>query len=189
MTVLIDTYGTPAWAIMSQLYQTMCYEVLLEEVYSRSYNAPKDGKKYTVLQDISPKVLLAVRDVESIIYVIHQEMLSEKEYKILKHYTNELIYVDQDTIRVHNKKTQKHEAYQISKIKDSSHRVKHLLTQIEVDKKPSTTPGAPLLTEEQKKDKAASLPFLQAQGSGTVYFPDEELSEDSDILEDQEECS
>lgn len=189
MTLLVDTYEIPAHTIMSQLYKVPCYEVHLEEVYSRSYNAPKDGKKYTVLKDICQKTLLTVRDVESVIYIIHSEILSEKEFRMLRYYTNELIYVENGMIKVVNKRAKKTGTYQVDRRKDVNHRVTHLLTKVDPSEALSGAAQGEKLSEEQRREKASSLPFLRAQNASEVYFPEEELSEDSDILEEQEECT
>lgn len=175
MTVLVDTYDVPACTIMSQLYNTVCYEILPDEVYSKRSGGAASGKKYIVLTDISPKTLLAVRDVESVIYVFHSEILSEKEYKMLQHYTNELICVENNTVRVVNKKTCKQEVYQIFRTKQGMH-IGHTLRKIE-DPAPASL-EVELLTEKQRRDKAASLPFLQVQEEKDVYFPSEEEEEE-----------
>ncbi|OAG31676.1 hypothetical protein NEDG_00151 [Nematocida displodere] len=192
MTVLVDTYDIPACAIMSQLYQTMCYEVPLEEVYSKVPGTPKGSKKYVVLKDISPRTLLALRDMESVIYIFHSEMLSEKEYSVIKHYTNELICVDNGALKVLNKKSKKQEEYTIHKTRDSeTHRVHYTLHKIDQARKGPETKSSPsALTEKQKDLKEQSLPYLQVQAAEEVHFPNEEpeeLSDDSDILDDLEE--
>ncbi|KAI5170579.1 hypothetical protein NEFER03_0038 [Nematocida sp. LUAm3] len=189
MTLLVDTYEIPAHTIMFQLYKVPCYEVHLEEVYNRSYNAPKNGKKYTVLKDICQKTLLTVRDVESVVYIIHSEILSEKEFRMLRYYTNELIYVENGMIKVVNKRTKKTGMYQVDKRKDVNHRVTHLLTKVDSSENISGNSQIEKLSEEQRREKASSLPFLRAQSSSEVYFPDGDLSEDSDILEEQEDCT
>lgn len=184
MTVLIDTYDVPASSIILQLYKTVCYEVLLEEVYSMSYNAPKEGKKYTILKDISAKALLAVRDVENVIYVMHQEMLTEKEYRVIKHYTNELICVEGGTIKVSNKRNKRQELYQIAKTKTSPYQIVHTLTKIPAEDKKSPSRGVGI-SEAQQKAKSASLPYLQVQRQEDVYFPEENsFSEEEDLESD-----
>ncbi|KAI5191781.1 hypothetical protein NEMIN01_1672 [Nematocida minor] len=185
MTVLVDTFEVPAHAIMSQLYKTMCYEVMLEEVLGRSYNAPKDGKKYMILEDISPKTLVALRDVEHVIYVFHREILSEREYKMIKYYTNELIYVENNTIRIVNKKTKNQETHAIERSVGACHKITHRIHKMAKD--PEKTAKDALLTKKQEHSKEASLPFLRAQAQEDVYFPEEEeMSEDSDLLEEEE---
>ncbi|KAI5190482.1 hypothetical protein NECID01_0988 [Nematocida sp. AWRm77] len=180
MTVLVDTYEIPASAIMSQLYNTMCYEILPDEVYSKKPSKPASVKKYVVFTDICPKILLAVRDIESVIYVFHSEILSEKEYKALKHYTNELICVENNTVKVYNKKTRKQEAYQVFKtVRDM--RVNHRLQKIEdALPQPGQEEKDGTLSDKQKKEKAESLPFLQAQEEKDVYFPEEEEEEEEE---------
>lgn len=187
MTVLVDTYEVPAHAIMSQLYKTTCYEVMIEEVLGRSYNAPRDGKKYTVLEDISPKTLISMRDVDSVIYVFHREILSEKEYKIIRYYTNELIYVENNSIRIVNKKTKNKETYEIERTVGTDHRTMHKITkkpeQKEQTAKTQQTETVKTLTEKQERSKEGSLPFLRVQRQEEVYFPEdnEETDEEEEI--------
>lgn len=173
MTVLVDTYEVPAHAIMSQLYKTTCYEVMLEEVMGRSYNAPKEGKKYTILEDISPRTLISMRDVENVIYVFHREILSEKEYKIIKYYTNELIYVEDNSIKIVNKKTKNKETYRIEKTIGADHRITHKITKMQKEAEKGSEKKR-VLTEKQEQAKEASLPFIRVQNKEEVYFPEEE---------------
>ncbi|KAH9385409.1 uncharacterized protein NEMAJ01_0305 [Nematocida major] len=182
MTVLVDTYEVPAHAIMSQLYKTMCYEVLLEEVLGRSYNAPNNTKKYTVLEDISPKTLIALRDIENIIYVVHREILDEREYKTIQYYTNEIIYVENNTIQIVNKKTRRHETYEIEKTVNSFHQVSQKIKKVLKEEAPLKEA---LLTKKQEERKEASLPFLRAQAQEEVYFPESEEEEDLDAFEEE----
>ncbi|KAI5160248.1 hypothetical protein NEAUS03_1005 [Nematocida ausubeli] len=186
MTVLVDTYSVPAHAIMSQLYKSICYEVRIEEVLGRSYNAPREGKKYVLLEDISPKILIAMRDVESVVYVFHREMLDEKEYKMIKYYTNELVYVEGGTIKIVNKKTKKRETYEVERTVDAAtHKVTHKIKKSA--KEPEKQTKSSLLSKEQAQSKDASLPYIRAQGQEEVYFPEEEeeLSEDLELSEEE----
>lgn len=173
MTVLVDTYEMPAHAIMAQLYSSVCYEVLPEEVYAKASHVPREGKKYTFLQDINPQTLLALRDIEHVIYVFHREMLSEREYSIIKHYTNELVCVEDGVLKVVNRKTRKEAEYEIAS-RRSAQQIEHQLRKVERAK--GAEARAPQLTEEQQRAKSASLPYLQAQGAEEVYFPEEEES-------------
>ncbi|OAG30552.1 hypothetical protein NEIG_00064 [Nematocida sp. ERTm5] len=186
MTVLVDTYGIPAHIIMSQIYKATCYEVRIEEVLGRSYNAPKSGKKYVLLEDINPKILIALRDIESVVYVFHREMLDEKEYKIIDYYTNELVYVEGNTIKIVNKKTKKQETYGVERAVDlSTHRVIHKISKTaeELEKKQNSS----ILSKKQAQSKEASLPFLRVQSQEEVYFPEEEadLSDDLELSEEE----
>lgn len=186
MTVLVDTYEVPAHAIMSQLYKTICYEVLLEEVLGRSYNVPTGGKKYIVLEDINPKTLIALRDIENIIYIVHREILDDKEYKMIQYYTNELIYVENNTIQIVNKKSKKQETYAVEKKVSSCHKVTHKISKLTKEAEPCAKNA--LLTKKQEQSKEASLPFLRVQAEKEVYFPEseDEISEDSDLFAEEE---
>lgn len=186
MTVLIDTYEVPAASIILQLYKTACYEIFLEEVYSKSYNAPREGKKYIILEDINAKTLLSMRDTENIIYVIHQEMLTKREYQIIHHYTNELICIEGSTIRVTNKRNRRCELYKIERRKIGPHQIMHMLSEITAEeKKPFSLTMQ--INEEQQQAKNACLPYLQVQRNESVYFPDENSGEEDDDLES--DCS
>lgn len=182
MTVLVDTYEVPACAIMPQLYNMQCYEVLLDEVYAKSLSSRKDTKSFVVLKDINPKTLLAVRDVESVIYIFHREILSEKEYNVLKYYSNELICVQNKRVTIFNKKKNREDVYQIQQKRDSvTHVVTYFLTKVEVPEHSKAAHGRAIGSTLPKKERAlkqAALPFTQAQSEQPVYFPEEEIEEE-----------
>jgi len=177
MTVLVDTYDIPAHAIMPQLFNAECYEVGPDEVYGRAWSAPKEGKKYTIMKDISPRVLLAIRDIENVVYVFHREMLDEKEYKIIRYYTNELISVEENQIRVVNKKAKKETVFRIECSKTSTC-IEYLLRKEERAPRDAPAELSEAPAAKDREEKSASLPFLQVQSEEEVYFPDEEGEED-----------
>ncbi|KAI5180949.1 hypothetical protein NEOKW01_1190 [Nematocida sp. AWRm80] len=188
MTVLIDTFDVPAHTIMSLLYQAPCQEVFLDEIYSRKNISQETSKKYTILKDISPRVLLAVRDIENIIYIIHKEILSEKEYSMLRYYANEIIIVQGNTVCVINKKRKKYDLYKITKKIDSRYRITQVFTRIESSSTlPEPYSNLNRLSDKQEIQKYQSLPYLHAQKEKEVYFPEEQSSEELSEEEEEED--
>lgn len=178
MTVLVDTYDVPACAIMPQLYKMQCYEVLLDEVYAKPLSSRKDTKSFVVLKDINPKTLLAVRDVESVVYIFHREILSEKEYNVLKFYSNELICVQNRRVTIFNKKKNREDVYQIRQKRDGvTHVVTYFLSKVEASGHSKAARGSTVPGEERALRQAA-LPFTRAQSEHPVYFPDEEIDQE-----------
>lgn len=182
MTVLIDTYDVPAHLLMPELYKCLFYEVMFGEIHERVEASGGGARRYVVLTDINEQVLLAVRDVESVIYVFHREMLTGREYDVLEYYTNELVLVENNHLMILNKKRKKREMFRVIKMPSRKQTTCRLEKVGDLEYTENAPPGGARgqLSDYQRKMREEALPFILAQNNEEVHFPgasDEESEE------------